>query len=207
MKLTIIGRSFPGRTLLLVLVSLAAGYGLRGACAPATTGGGMATHGDHAPAPSTTWSCSMHPQVHSPDPGACPTCGMDLVEVSADQQGTGERQIVLDPAAVALAEIATTRVERRFPTAVLRMAGSLTYDETRLDSPAAARRRSSIPSTGTSSRATSRRFSRAPSLLTSGASRGAATGSWPSARPRGATCCAWGSSRASGSRSCPRGST
>ena len=131
MKLTIIGRSFPGRTLLLVLVSLAAGYGLRGACAPATTGGGMATHGDHAPAPSTTWSCSMHPQVHSPDPGACPTCGMDLVEVSADQQGTGERQIVLDPAAVALAEIATTRVERRFPTAVLRMAGSLTYDETR----------------------------------------------------------------------------
>jgi Cu(I)/Ag(I) efflux system membrane fusion protein len=56
---------------------------------------------------------------------------MDLVEVSGNAAPSGERRIILDPAAVALAEITTTRVERRFPVAVLRMAGSLTYDETR----------------------------------------------------------------------------
>ncbi|MDP6762812.1 MAG: efflux RND transporter periplasmic adaptor subunit [Planctomycetota bacterium] len=128
MKIVLIGRSLPTRHALLVLVALAAGYGLRGACAPSP---GPAAPGAAAPeAPSTIWSCSMHPQMRSEGPGVCPICGMDLSEVSGNSQPAGERRIVLDRAAVALAEIATTRVERRFPTAVLRMAGSLTYDET-----------------------------------------------------------------------------
>src|SRR5437899_16885 len=27
------------------------------------------------------WTCTMHPSVHSKDPGKCPICGMDLVPV------------------------------------------------------------------------------------------------------------------------------
>ena len=27
------------------------------------------------------WTCPMHPQVHSEEPGKCPLCGMDLVQV------------------------------------------------------------------------------------------------------------------------------
>ena len=26
------------------------------------------------------WTCPMHPQIHKSEPGACPICGMDLVE-------------------------------------------------------------------------------------------------------------------------------
>ena len=28
---------------------------------------------------ATTWTCSMHPQIRLPEPGACPICGMDLI--------------------------------------------------------------------------------------------------------------------------------
>ena len=36
-----------------------------------------------APAsPSTVYSCPMHPEVRSPEPGKCPKCGMDLVPAS-----------------------------------------------------------------------------------------------------------------------------
>ncbi|HTM44500.1 MAG TPA: heavy metal-binding domain-containing protein, partial [Polyangiaceae bacterium] len=31
------------------------------------------------PPATTYYTCPMHPQVHSPVPGKCPICGMDLV--------------------------------------------------------------------------------------------------------------------------------
>ncbi|MCB9850638.1 MAG: efflux RND transporter periplasmic adaptor subunit [Phycisphaerales bacterium] len=60
-----------------------------------------ATHGAHAmadtPAQSPAqsepqieyWTCTMHPQVHEPNPGKCPICGMPLVEkyVGSDSPG------------------------------------------------------------------------------------------------------------------------
>lgn len=33
----------------------------------------------------TYWTCSMHPQIHSDHSGKCPICGMDLVEVKAEE--------------------------------------------------------------------------------------------------------------------------
>jgi hypothetical protein len=46
-------------------------------------GGAHAGHGASAPdagAPSATiYSCPMHPEVTSPEPGRCPKCGMNLV--------------------------------------------------------------------------------------------------------------------------------
>lgn len=32
------------------------------------------------------WTCTMHPQVHSDRPGACPICGMDLIKKVADEK-------------------------------------------------------------------------------------------------------------------------
>lgn len=36
---------------------------------------------EHADPNIDHWTCSMHPQVNKPGPGACPICGMDLVPV------------------------------------------------------------------------------------------------------------------------------
>ena len=83
------------------------------------------------------WSCSMHPHIHREGPGQCPICGMDLVPVRQDEtQSTGSkdktRQLSVSPAQKALMRIETRPVERRFPTASLRLAGKVTYDETNL---------------------------------------------------------------------------
>ena len=33
------------------------------------------------------WTCTMHPSVHSKDPGKCPICSMDLVPVMKKEGG------------------------------------------------------------------------------------------------------------------------
>jgi len=33
-----------------------------------------------------TYTCSMHPEVISQEPGKCPKCGMNLVKVKTDEQ-------------------------------------------------------------------------------------------------------------------------
>lgn len=40
----------------------------------------ISTPAPRAPPPAvTSWTCPMHPEVHSPTPGSCPKCGMTLV--------------------------------------------------------------------------------------------------------------------------------
>src|SRR5437870_681394 len=36
------------------------------------------------------WTCTMHPSVHSKDPGKCPICSMDLVPVIKRSGGEGK---------------------------------------------------------------------------------------------------------------------
>lgn len=80
------------------------------------------------------WTCVMHPYVVRKQPGDCPKCGMKLVLVtSLGAQGpAGERRLTVSPAARELMRIETTPVERRFPTAEVRMVGKVEYDETKL---------------------------------------------------------------------------
>ena len=80
----------------------------------------------------TTWTCSMHPQIQMPKPGACPLCGMDLIPLAKRSGDGAPRRLVMSPAAMALAEIRTRPVERRVVTHTLRMVGKVHYDETRL---------------------------------------------------------------------------
>lgn len=88
-----------------------------------------------APAP-TIWTCSMHPQIRQPSAGKCPICAMDLIPVESGNAGAddGPRTLVMSESARALADIQTTRVERRFPEVTVRLVGQLDYDETRLRS-------------------------------------------------------------------------
>lgn len=87
------------------------------------------------PAPKAEfWSCSMHPHIKRDGPGQCPICGIDLIPVGRNQSSTDEdpRRLTISPAQRALMKIETVPVERRFPTAELRLVGKVTYDETRL---------------------------------------------------------------------------
>lgn len=81
------------------------------------------------------WTCSMHPQIHQPNPGKCPICAMDLIPVTDEtpeqEKGVGPN-LTLSPAAQKLAQILTAPAERRFVTTQVRMVGKIDYDETRL---------------------------------------------------------------------------
>ena len=82
---------------------------------------------------ATTWTCSMHPQVREDQSGQCPLCGMDLIPVTASSGDDGDVPILkMSPAAVKLAEIETTLVQRKNVTAEIRMVGKVDFDETRL---------------------------------------------------------------------------
>jgi len=103
---------------------LGRGFDDRNAATP--TPGGEATE-------ARTWTCSMHPQIQLPQPGACPICGMDLIPLAVDDAGDREpRALRLSPAAQARAGIRTAPVERRSVEVGLRMVGKLEPDESRV---------------------------------------------------------------------------
>lgn len=87
-------------------------------------------------AKAEVWTCSMHPHIRRPGPGKCPICAMDLIPVGSGgaSPDDGPRTLVMSESARALADIQTTRVERRFPEVTVRLVGQLDYDETRLRS-------------------------------------------------------------------------
>ncbi|MFA7230540.1 MAG: efflux RND transporter periplasmic adaptor subunit [Victivallaceae bacterium] len=84
---------------------------------------------------ATLWTCSMHPQVKQPKPGKCPICFMDLIPVKSHQTGNGSNNtsgLQLSPAAEKLAEVETAPVERKAVKKVIRMVGTVDYDESKM---------------------------------------------------------------------------
>ncbi|GAA5522085.1 efflux RND transporter periplasmic adaptor subunit [Aliifodinibius salicampi] len=79
------------------------------------------------------YTCSMHPQIRQNEPGNCPICGMELIPVDqAEEQG--ETVFTMTEAAVKLADIQTSTVERRIPELEVRLPGRVAADERRISS-------------------------------------------------------------------------
>jgi len=79
------------------------------------------------------WTCSMHPQVRSPEMGKCPICFMDLIPATTgDDSDLGPRVLQMSESAMALAEILTAPVERRSVAHEIEMVGKVALDETHL---------------------------------------------------------------------------
>lgn len=76
------------------------------------------------------WTCSMHPGVRLPEPGLCPICNMELVEVEGAQ--TSAPVFETSESAKKLMEIETSPVQRKRVTHRVRLVGRVDYDETRL---------------------------------------------------------------------------
>lgn len=78
------------------------------------------------------WTCSMHPQIKLTESGQCPICFMDLIPLETSTTSGGPRDLKMSEAAMALAEIKTTKVTRDVAHAEIRVSGKVEYDETKL---------------------------------------------------------------------------
>ena len=77
------------------------------------------------------WTCSMHPQIHLPEPGDCPICGMDLIPETA---GGSSDLLVFEMTedAVKLMNIQTTVIgnESNSQDGTIRLSGKIEANET-----------------------------------------------------------------------------
>ncbi len=86
-------------------------------------------HGTEA-AENTLWTCSMHPQVKLSEPGDCPICGMDLIPATSARSATSNPlAFEMTPAAVALAQIHTTKIGGANASGELFLTGKIQADE------------------------------------------------------------------------------
>ncbi|MGK7370117.1 MAG: efflux RND transporter periplasmic adaptor subunit, partial [Candidatus Halalkalibacterium sp. M3_1C_030] len=80
------------------------------------------------------YTCSMHPNVRESEPGNCPICGMELIQVNSGSSADEENpyELTMTPAAMKLAEVQTTRVIRDVAVSIIRMPGKVVVDERRI---------------------------------------------------------------------------
>lgn len=94
-------------------------------------------HADHqhagkAEAP-TIWTCAMHPQIQQPEPGDCPICGMELVPLETEMDGSaGPHVLKMSEEAIRIADVHTTILAKGKGEMKLTLQGKIRKDETRL---------------------------------------------------------------------------
>lgn len=120
----------PYLLIAIALIAFAGGYWLRGGPGDDND----SAQEEAAEARNERWISPMHPWVIRDEPGECPVCGMDLVPMSEFEEAGGPRQFSTTPDALALMDIQTARVERRFAETEVRMVGQVAFDESRVAS-------------------------------------------------------------------------
>ncbi|MFC2126229.1 efflux RND transporter periplasmic adaptor subunit [Bacteroidota bacterium] len=90
---------------------------------------------EHVHEEGIIWTCSMHPQIKQENPGQCPICGMDLIPLK-DESGkddSGDQFTVkLSDAAMRIADVSVTRVEKKSPYKDVYLSGKVMADERRV---------------------------------------------------------------------------
>ncbi|SOC80003.1 membrane fusion protein, Cu(I)/Ag(I) efflux system [Salinimicrobium sediminis] len=77
----------------------------------------------------TIWTCSMHPQIRSAEPGKCPICGMDLIPLESGDVTGNPEAVQMTEYAMKLANIQTQTVGNGSGERELRLNGKVTVDE------------------------------------------------------------------------------
>ena len=88
---------------------------------------------DHKP--GTVWTCSMHPQIRSDKPGSCPICGMDLIPLQSEEESgdaAAQYTVKLSDAAMKIAEVSMSTVERKAPYKEVYLPGKVMPDERKI---------------------------------------------------------------------------
>ncbi|MGB3467117.1 MAG: efflux RND transporter periplasmic adaptor subunit [Cyclobacteriaceae bacterium] len=119
------------KTLIIVAISTLAGGLLLGWLFFGGTGNSSTEEHNHETevAGETTWTCSMHPQIRSNEPGDCPICGMDLIPVDQDEHEVNAMAVSMSPTAMQLANVTTEIVGKMTPVKSLRLNGKVQEDE------------------------------------------------------------------------------
>ncbi|MCZ6693819.1 MAG: efflux RND transporter periplasmic adaptor subunit [Bacteroidetes bacterium] len=82
---------------------------------------------------SESWTCSMHPQISLGKPGQCPICGMDLIPVTTgEEDDEGPTIITMSEAAMRIAEVETSVIEKIIPFKEVYLSGKVKADERRI---------------------------------------------------------------------------
>ena len=74
----------------------------------------------------------MHPQVRRDEDGKCPICGMDLIPAEKSGQSQDPVELKMTQEAVKLAEIQTSRVEKKQATKKIRITGKVQVDQRKI---------------------------------------------------------------------------
>ncbi len=81
------------------------------------------------------YSCSMHPSVRQNEPGDCPICGMELIEVQDNSTASGNpNELTMSLAAMKLAEIETSVVRSGNPVSTIYLPGKVMADQNKVSS-------------------------------------------------------------------------
>jgi len=89
-------------------------------------------HGIEEHEQGTVWTCSMHPQIRESGPGNCPICGMELIPLESDESDSedeGEYTIKLSKAAMKIAEVEMSTIEKKAPYKEIYLPGKVKADE------------------------------------------------------------------------------
>ena len=86
-------------------------------------------HDHELVAEDEVWTCSMHPQIRQPEPGACPICGMDLIPMSVEENSLDADMFKMSENAMKLANITTMKVGAGDASKKLRLNGKVVVDE------------------------------------------------------------------------------
>jgi membrane fusion protein, copper/silver efflux system len=79
---------------------------------------------------SIIWTCSMHPQIRMSEPGKCPICGMDLIQLAQGNTSSADPDAIhLSREAAQLANVLTSFVGKQVPIKELRLYGKVQADE------------------------------------------------------------------------------
>ena len=80
------------------------------------------------------WTCAMHPQIRMSEPGKCPICGMDLIQLNQGGATVDPDALHMTAEATALANILTSTVSKQNPVKEVRLYGKVQADERLLQS-------------------------------------------------------------------------
>ncbi len=80
------------------------------------------------------YTCAMHPQIRMDKPGSCPLCGMELIPIveEEDDSADGDYTVKLTNAAMKIAEVSTSVIEKKAAYKEVYLPGKIMPDERRI---------------------------------------------------------------------------
>jgi membrane fusion protein, copper/silver efflux system len=83
---------------------------------------------------TSTYTCSMRPQIRQNEPGKCPICGMDLIPLAQKPEKGESSPFIhtMSPEAIALANVQTQKVKTVSPEHEILLTGKVAVNEQRL---------------------------------------------------------------------------